>query len=128
MITRDENLLKIRPQLNLEIENSNLIEAFQSITLRPILKLQNEVLIFLFKDYLNSHKQDFSNFTFTAQKSLIRETISKNLNLRNSLVYAVLCMFTKQEFEFFLENKKEVAKRIISMAQKRLQDQVEFLT
>lgn len=127
MITRDENLLKIRPELNLNSENSTELEQFQNITLRPVLKLQNQVFINLFKEHLFATKRQISIYNTKVQKTLIRESIAKNHNLRNSLVHAVIGVLTNDEFNFYVQHKKEVSKRIISMVQKRIQDQLELL-
>jgi restriction endonuclease len=127
MITRDENLLKIRPELNLNSENSTELEQFQNNTLRPVLKLQNQVFINLFKEHLFATKRQISIYNTKAQKTLVRETIAKNHNLRNSFVHSVIGVLTNDEFNFYVQNKKEVSKRIISMVQKRIQDQLELL-
>ena len=127
MITRDENLLKIRPDLNLNSENSTELEQFQNNTLRPVLKLQNQVFINLFKEHLFATKRQISIYNTKAQKTLVRETIAKNHNLRNSFVHSVIGVLTNDEFNFYVQNKKEVSKRIISMVQKRIQDQLELL-
>ena len=127
MITRDENLLKIRPELNLNSENSTELEQFQNNTLRPVLKLQNQVFINLFKEHLFATKRQISIYNTKAQKNLVRETIAKNHNLRNSFVHSVIGVLTNDEFNFYVQNKKEVSKRIISMVQKRIQDQLELL-
>jgi hypothetical protein len=127
MITRDENLLKIRPELNLNSENSTELEQFQNITLRPVLKLQNQVFINLFKEHLFATKRQISIYNTKAQKTLVRETIAKNHNLRNSFVHSVIGVLTNDEFNFYVQHKKEVSKRIISMVQKRIQDQLELL-
>ena len=37
-------------------------EAFQNITLRPILKMQHDLLIARFESYLNKNKVDFSGY------------------------------------------------------------------
>lgn len=127
MITRDESLLKIRPILNLNVENSSALEEFQCTTLRPILKLQNQIIVNLFKEHLTLTKKQISLYDTRTQKSIVREAIAKNHNLRNSLVHTVICMMTNDEFGFYSNNKKEVSKRIISMVQKRLQDNLELL-
>ena len=127
MITRDENLLKIRPELNINSENSTELEQFQNNTLRQVIKLQNQVFINLFKEHLFATKRQISIYNTKVQKTLIRESIAKNHNLRNSFVHAVIGMLTNDEFNFYAQHKKEITKRINSMVQKRIQDQLELL-
>ena len=58
METRDQNLLNLRPEiLSAKLsENMSSEERFQNTTLRPIIKLQQDLLILVFKNYINKHK------------------------------------------------------------------------
>ena len=64
MDTRDTSLLKIRP----EIPNAKVTllmseeEYFQNKTIRPIAKLQNNLLVEVFKHYVKKHKNKIFHF------------------------------------------------------------------
>ena len=127
-MSRDEHLIDLRPAINATLEKCNDLELFQNNTLRPILKLQNALLINLVRDYFKVHKKNTEAYTFTARRLLVKEVINKDLFLRNSLIYIIVGLFTENEFNFFSGNKKEVSKRILSMATKRVQDQIELVS
>ena len=62
MNNRDEALLQLRGEAIGEIfPQSSKDEIFQNRTLRPILKLQNDLFIESFINYVNKSKSDFYN-------------------------------------------------------------------
>ena len=52
MSNKSKLLISIRPVIDVITENSTIAESFQSNTLRPILKLQNETLLSLFRFHI----------------------------------------------------------------------------
>ena len=61
MNDRPNDLLRIRPQISKTIDYPNMgaEERFQNATLRPILKLQNPLLLAVFRNYIEKHKGVF---------------------------------------------------------------------
>ena len=61
MNDRHNDLLRIRPVLKktLEFDTMSIEERFQNSTLRPVIKLQNPLLIEVFRNYINKHKGVF---------------------------------------------------------------------
>ena len=60
MENRDKFLLELRGQAIGAITNqSSADEKFQNETLRPILKLQNDLFVVVFKNYVQKYKNDF---------------------------------------------------------------------
>lgn len=64
MNQRDEHLLKLRPVIPTAIvsENMSREEQFQNKTLRPIAKLQDELFVEVFRNYIHKHKNTFYGF------------------------------------------------------------------
>ena len=58
MIDRDERLYRQRPDLSVSKIKDNMSseEYFQNAVLRPILKFQNDILIEIFKTYIQKRK------------------------------------------------------------------------
>ena len=58
MSNRQFNLKSIRPEFLSTTINDNMSndERFQNLVLRPIIKLQNDLLIEVFKNYIAKHK------------------------------------------------------------------------
>ena len=65
MIPRDLQLIALRPEIPSArvSENMSLDEQFQNRTLRPIAKLQDELLLEVFRNYTKKHKKPADWFT-----------------------------------------------------------------
>ena len=61
MEARNQNLLNIRPDILTATLNKNMSndEHFQNVTARPIIKLQHDLFIEVFKNYIAKHKNVF---------------------------------------------------------------------
>ena len=57
MSDRTQSLLRIRPEIPSAIVHDGMSadEQFQNGTLRPVIKLQNELFIAVFKNYIAKH-------------------------------------------------------------------------
>jgi len=129
MNQRDSLILDLRGGTIGEIHlQSSADEIFQNKTLRPILKLQNELFIESFLNYVNKYKNDF--FTLSADKKIlfIENAIHKDIKYRNALKGMVIALFTVEEFREYTQNSSNLNKRMMNMLTERLKDQVQVLT
>lgn len=127
MNNRSQQLKSIRPVIEIDNSKSSEYELFQSVTLRPILKFQNDLLLVLINNHLNEHKVVVKNLTDNKKTERIHEIVKNNLQLKQLLVGIVIAHFTDEEIEFYLKDKKEVVKRIITMVLERICTQLESL-
>lgn len=127
MQNRSELYQTIRPTIEVDNSKSTDLEVFQSVTLRPILKLQNELIILLINNYLTDNKIEVKNLTDNKKKERIDEIVKGNLQLKTLLTAVVIANFTNAEMDFYFSNKKEVIKRIITMLLERISSQLEQL-
>ncbi len=104
--------------------NSSSEEYFQNATLRPILKLQNELLIAVFKNYISKYKGDFLSYTIDKKLHYIENAIQKDIKFRNSIKGMVIGLFTLNEYEAYIQNSSNLNKRMMSMVIERLKSQV----
>lgn len=129
MDTRDEGLLQLRPV----IEGASLHpqasaeEIFQNKTLRPVLKLQNELFVESFINYAVKQKGQF--FTLSTEKKLnyIENAIHKDIKFRNALKGIAIGMFTVEEYKEYIQNSSNLNKRMMNLLIERLKDQVQVL-
>ena len=86
MMKRDSNLVDIRPIIKSAIINSNMSfdEQFQNATLRPVIALQNDLLIEVFKNYIVKRKNVFYELSSEKQVDYIDHAIHKDMKFRNS--------------------------------------------
>lgn len=121
-----KQIITIRPdipsiQQDLEM---NPEEAFQNLTIRPILKFQNELLLAVYAEHVLKHKGIFYKLTIPKRLEFIKESLQKDALLKHTLMGIVLGLFTQEEFHLYLVYEKELKKRIGDMLVQRLQDQV----
>ena len=123
---RTTQLLQLRPsiQANLDENPENSPGHFQNATLRPILKLQNDLLLQMFKHYLQKTKGSFFQLSPPKQLEFIANSIRSDLRLRNMLVGVVIGHFTLEEWEVYSGQEQELTKRITNLLVGRLCDQV----
>ncbi len=128
MNARDLNLLNIRPNIASArvSEDMSTDENFQNKTIRPILKLQNQLILLLFKNYITKHKNNFYTLSLEKRNIYIDNAIQKDIKFRNSLKGIVIGLFTLEEYELYIQNSSSLNKRMMNMVIERLKDQIQF--
>ena len=126
MDNRTTLLESIRPKIDIETQNASVFELFQTSTLRPILKFQNEFILVVFANYLSENKVQFEESNEEKKEELIHSILKKNLAIKNTLLGGIIAYFTNEEYLFYFQNKSEINKRIVELLIKRIIDQKEF--
>lgn len=101
-------------------------ESFQNEVLRPILKLQNNLFLASFVNYISKNKIDFYNHSLEKKQSVIENAIQKDIKFRNVLKGIVIGLFTTDEYNIYIKNSSNLNKRIMSMLVERLKSQVQL--
>lgn len=116
--------ISIRPVLNAIASKEDItpIEYFQNATLRPIIKLQHNLLIAFYKAYLVSRKTDFNNTSNEQAEAFIKNSLLKDNRLKNNLLGIVIGLFTVEELKVYLTEASEINKRILGIIKQRLTD------
>ncbi|MCF8273468.1 MAG: glyoxalase [Flavobacteriaceae bacterium] len=122
MTTRQSNLESIRPEISTETIHENMSddERFQNLVLRPIIKLQNDLLIEVFKNYVNKYKSSFYDLTVEKKMSYIENSIQRDIKFRNSLKGIVIGLFTVEEYLIYIQNSSALNKRMMGIVKDRL--------
>ena len=128
MSDRSPNLLQIRPQILSAKVNSSMSfdEQFQNRTLRPIIKLQNQLLVAAFQNYISKHKNKYYELSLENQLGYIENAIQKDIKFRNSLKGMIIGQYTVEEYEIYIKNSSALNKRMMNMVINRLKDQVQI--
>jgi hypothetical protein len=128
MENRDFFLNKFRGEALGTITNeSSSEEIFQNKTLRPILKLQNDLFIEVIRNQINKHKIDFYNFPIEKKLAYIDHIIKNDVKFRNSLKGIVISLFTIDEYKDYIENSSNLNKRMMNMLIERIKNQMQLL-
>jgi hypothetical protein len=126
MSTRSEKLLQQRPDIPTSKINEQMgaEEYFQNAVLRPILKLQNDLFISVFKNYIKKHKNVFYELSLEKKQRYVEHAIQKDIKFRNSLKGMIIGMFTVEEYETYTMNSSALNKRMMNLLIVRLKDQL----
>ncbi|MFP9116001.1 glyoxalase [Flavobacterium sp. RHBU_3] len=129
MSTRTEGLLSLRPEIEGAAihPQASAEEIFQNKTLRPVLKLQNEVLAEAFINYAVKQKGQFFSLSTEKKLQYIENAIHRDIKFRNALKGMVIGMFTLDEYKEYITNSSNLNKRMMNLLIERLKDQVQIL-
>lgn len=129
MNARDFSIIELRPQiLSARIfPNMSTDEYFQNKVLRPIIKLQNELLLEVFKNYIKKNKNVFYEIKLEERIKYIENAIQKDIKFRNSLKGIIIGQFTLEEYKAYTENSSSLNKRMMNLLIQRIQDQAQLL-
>ena len=128
MMKRDSNLTDIRPIIKTAVINSNMSfdEQFQNATLRPVIALQNNLLIEVFKNYIVKRKNVFYELSSEKQVDYIDHAIHKDMKFRNSIKGMIIGQFTIEEYSKYITNSSALNKRMMNLVMNRLVDQLQL--
>ncbi|WP_026756006.1 hypothetical protein [Sediminibacter sp. Hel_I_10] len=122
MTQRSKDLISIRPTIATALVNDDMTsdERFQNATLRPIVKMQNELFIEVFKNYIKKRKNVFYELQLPKQLAYIENAINKDMKFRNSLKGMVIGQFTAEEYALYIQNSSALNKRMMNITKERL--------
>lgn len=128
MNDRPNDLKRIRPQIKKTqiFSQMGIEEKFQTETLRPVLKLQNPLLIEVFRNYIEKHKRVFYDLSLEKRLSYIENALYKDQKFRNALKGMIIGQFTVSEYHLYCSHSSALNKRMMRMVLSRLQDQVQL--
>lgn len=129
MIQRDSHLLEIRPELPHAKLNHNMSpeERFQNQTLRPVAKIQNDLMVEMFRNYARKHKNVFYDLSIEKRLDYIENAIHKDMKFRNSLKGMMIGQFTLEEYEIYIENSSALNKRMMNIVKERIKSNILIL-
>lgn len=105
---------------------SSADEIFQNEVLRPILKLQNDLFIASFHNYISKYKRDFYSLSVERKLATIENAIQKDIKFRNALKGMIIALFTVDEYSQYIKNSSSLNKRMMNMLIERLKNQVQL--
>ena len=128
MNSREISLKSIRPEVSSTTINDNMSsdERFQNLVLRPIIKLQNNLLIAVFRNYIVKHKSVFYDLTLEKRMAYIENAIHKDMKLRNSMKGMIIGVFTVEEYLIYIENSSALNKRMMNIVKERLLSHIQL--
>ena len=128
MNTRDLNLKQARPEVLTATINDNMSsdERFQNLVLRPVIKLQDDLFVMVFRNYIAKHKSVFYGLTLEKRIDYIENAIHKDMKFRNSLKGMIIGQFTLEEYAVYIENSSALNKRMMNLVKERLLSNIQL--
>ncbi|WP_274476543.1 glyoxalase [Mangrovimonas aestuarii] len=128
MNTRQQYLKQIRPEIESITIHDNMShdERFQSLTIRPVVKLQGDLFIAVFRNYIHKHKSVFYDLTLDKRIDYIENAVHKDMKFRNSLKGMVIGMFTVEEYNNYIKNSSALNKRMMHIVKQHLMDNIQL--
>ena len=119
-------LLALRPPVPAELPDTPAatVGDFLHRTLRPVLKLQNELLLLLVADFVREHHIPFATVSDAERERLVAELLARNVKLRYTIIGLIIGLFTSAETSFYRQHRSELNRRLLELALRRAQDQV----
>ncbi|MFY0629504.1 MAG: glyoxalase [Flavobacteriaceae bacterium] len=114
-----------RPELpGLVQPGTTEIESFQNNVLRPIIKMQHDLLIASFKKLSEKRKIDFPQLNTQAIETHIKNSCMRDASYKNFILGMIIGHFTEKEYNQYALSSSEYNKRIIQMIKGRLLDSI----
>ncbi|RMB57326.1 glyoxalase [Dokdonia sinensis] len=128
MNDRPNDIKRIRPEIPSAriTENMSPDEHFQNATLRPVVKLQNPLLIEVFRNYISKWKNVFYDLSLEKRLAYIENAIHKDMKFRNSVKGMIIGQFTVEEYLIYTQNSSALNKRIMNLVKERLISQIQL--
>jgi len=129
MKERDELLLSLRTSIQKAKITKGISpeEAFQNITLRPIIKAQHNVLVWSFKRYIQKFGKVYNNYTNPQRIKFIQDALTKNIAYKNVVNGMIIGQFTSTERLQYESIAKDIDRRILGIVKQRILDSMEEL-
>lgn len=128
MDTRETLLTSLRgTSIGTVSEQSTSEEAFQNTTLRPILKIQNDLLLQVFINYAQKQKSLFFELSPDKKMNYIEHAVQRDEKFRNSLKGMVIGLFSIEEYKSYIINSSNLNKRMMNMLIERLKSQIQIM-
>lgn len=120
----DAALLALRPTVAATSSADDTAAArFLHGTLRPLLKLQNDLLLRVVAAFVQDHHIPLVTASAAEQQRLLAELLARNTKLRYSIIGLITGLFTLSEWTLYHPSRSELNRRLLELATRRVQDQ-----
>ena len=115
---------KVRPQLPDTLTEGELKEEelFQNMILRPVIKMQHDLLIMRVKSHFISKRVLFNVMDNKKRTEAIIQAFQSDHNLKKEIQGMIIGQLTVLEFQQYLKIERSLNKRIVQMVRNRMID------
>ena len=115
---------KVRPKLPDTLTEGELKkeELFQNMVLRPVIKMQHDLLIMRVKSHFISKRVLFNVLDNKKRTEAIIQAFQSDHNLKKEIQGMIIGQLTVLEFQQYLKIERSLNKRIVQMVRNRMID------
>ena len=115
---------KVRPKLPDTLTEGELKEEelFQNMVLRPVIKMQHDLLIMRVKSHFRSKRILFNLMDNKKRTAAIIQAFQNDHNLKKEIQGMIIGQLTVLEFQQYLKIERSLNKRIVQMVRNRMID------
>ena len=117
---------KVRPKLPDSLTEGKLKEEelFQNMVLRPVIKMQHDVLILRVKSYFSSKRVMFNVMDKKKRTLAIEKAFLGDNAFKKEIQGMILGQLDTTEYQRYLKYERTMNKRIIQMVRNRMLDSI----
>ena len=117
---------KVRPNLPESLVEGNLKEEelFQNMVLRPVIKMQHDILILRVQSHFLSKKVVFHMMDKKKRINAIESAFQNDIPFKKEIQGMILGQLNRDEFKSYLKSERSMNKRIIQMVRNRMFDSI----
>ena len=117
---------KVRPKLPDALIEGELKEEelFQNMVLRPVIKMQHDVLILRVKTYFTSKRVMFNVMDKKKRALAIEQAFLGDNAFKKEIQGMILGQLNTSEYQLYLNYERTMNKRIIQMVRNRMLDSI----
>ena len=121
---------KVRPKLPDSLTEGELKEEelFQNMVLRPVIKMQHDVLILRVKSYFTSKSVMFNVMDKKKRALAIEQAFTNDNSFKKEIQGMILGQLNTSEYQLYLNYERTMNKRIIQIVRNRMLDSILQLT
>lgn len=119
MTDQKKQLRPTIPSISIQ-ENSSEEEKFQNNTLRPIIKLQHNLILSYFEHYVKQNKVNLHELDSTQKKVVTHRLFKTDTRFKIEMRGLIIGLLTFEEFEEYLKISTNLNKRINNMIEQRV--------
>ena len=129
MNSRDQALLALRPEIPSAKVSLSMTsqEQFQNKTLRPIVKLQGDLILHVFKNYIRKRKNTFYEIPLQKRIAYIENAVQRDMKFRNGIKGIIIGQFTIEEYTTYIDDSSSLNKRMMNIVKERLLSNLQLL-
>ena len=117
---------KVRPNLPKSLIEGHIKEEelFQNMVLRPVIKMQHDILILRVQSHFLSKKIVFHMMDKKKRVNAIESAFQNDNAFKKEVQGMILGQLNREEFQRYLKSERSMNKRIIQMVRNRMLDSI----